>query len=51
MLAAQPNAIRQRTPHDECSNEQEYVRLQEEMGVDAVISDHLIVPRHKDASE
>lgn len=33
------------------NNEQEYVRLQEEMGVDAVISDHLIVPRHKDASE
>jgi glycerophosphodiester phosphodiesterase len=28
------------------NNEPENVRLQEEMGVDAVISDHFIIPRH-----
>jgi len=28
------------------SNEAENVRVQEELGVDAVISDHFIIPRH-----
>lgn len=31
------------------SNEPENVRLQEEKGVDAVISDHFIIPRTLDA--
>ncbi|ELR13293.1 glycerophosphodiester phosphodiesterase family protein [Acanthamoeba castellanii str. Neff] len=49
--ACDPGQRNPTTHNATCSNEQEYVRLQEEMGVDAVISDHLIVPRHKDASE